>query len=80
MEEMAFEPPREKKDRCWRRREVVVISRRVRGRLVRRWRRISKRRRSGILVVRVWVMRNRTRRSWIDRIVAVLMLVRDEWF
>lgn len=66
MEEMAFELPRAKKERCWRRREVVVISRRVRAWFLMRKKRSSKRRKSGMLDARVWVTRRRTRRSWID--------------
>lgn len=36
MDEMALEPPKAKKERCWKRREVVVVSIRLRFRLLRR--------------------------------------------
>jgi len=70
MEEIALEPPKAKKDVCWRSREVVVISTRERERSFRRKNWIPKRRRRGMLVARDWVIRRRVRRSWIVRIVA----------
>lgn len=50
MEEMAFEPPKAKKERYWKSKEVVLISTRLRSRLVRMRHVTSKSRSKGMLV------------------------------
>jgi len=52
MEEMAFEPPEQKKDVYWSRRDVVVVSMGESSRENKRRERISKSRRRGMLVAR----------------------------
>jgi hypothetical protein len=50
MEEMALEPPKAKKDRYWKSKDVVVISTRFRCKLLSRRNAISKIRSKGMLV------------------------------
>lgn len=69
MEEMALEEPAAKKEACWKRRVVVVISTGVREWACRTesWR--VERRRMGILVARDWVARKKIRREcrvWME--------------
>lgn len=71
MEDMVLEPPRAKKELYWRRREVVVVSVRLRFKVERSEDWISKTRIRGMFVARVCVMRRRVMRSWIVRDVAM---------
>lgn len=60
---MAFEFPKAKKEKCWRRRVVVEISMRDKLRVDRRENRSSNRRIRGMFVARDCVIRNRVIRS-----------------
>lgn len=60
---MAFEFPRAKKEVCWRRRVLVVISNKEKLRVDRREDWSSNTRMRGMFVARVWVISTRTRRS-----------------
>lgn len=74
MEEIAFVPPRAKKDVYCSRRERVVTWTSERSRREMRWNMAAKMPITGTLAVLVWVSRIRTMRLWTVRIEAAHQL------